>query len=85
GRGGGFRGRVVGAAAGRATGEKIPQVMGPRREGDPPVLVAAIDRAAEVLGWRPRRSTLEEMVGSAWMWNRVRAVESRIERATDSD
>ena len=36
--------------------------------GDPPVLVARSTRAAEVLGWRPQRPSLEEMVGSAWAW-----------------
>jgi UDP-glucose 4-epimerase len=30
------------------------------------VLVAAIERARDVLGWTPSRSTLDEMIGSAW-------------------
>jgi len=30
--------------------------------------VASAARAAQVLGWRPGRPTLEEMVGSAWAW-----------------
>jgi UDP-glucose 4-epimerase len=38
----------------------------PRRGGDPPELVAKIDRAREVLRWEPRRSTMEEMIASAW-------------------
>jgi UDP-glucose 4-epimerase len=49
----------------------VPHTVGPRRAGDPPVLVAAIDRAAEVLGWRPKRSTLDEMIGSAWAWRQA--------------
>jgi UDP-glucose 4-epimerase len=68
GNGDGFSNRAVIAAAEAAVGREIPIVVGPRREGDPPVLVAAADRAAEVLGWRPQRPTLEEMVGSAWAW-----------------
>ncbi len=68
GNGGGFSNREVIAAAQAAVGREIPLTVGPRREGDPPVLVAAADRAAEVLGWRPRRPTLEEMIGSAWAW-----------------
>ena len=44
------------------------QSIGPRRAGDPPVLVASNARARAVLGWVPRRSTLDEMVGSAWAW-----------------
>jgi UDP-glucose 4-epimerase len=45
--------------------------MGPRRVGDPPVLVAAADRAREILGWTAARPTLEEMIGSAWAWRRA--------------
>jgi UDP-glucose-4-epimerase GalE len=72
GSGGGFSVREVLAAAHEVTGKPVPYAVGPRREGDPPVLVASIDRAAQVLDWRPRRSTLEEMIGSAWAWNRAR-------------
>lgn len=68
GSGGGFSVRDVLAAAEAVVGRAVPHAVGPRREGDPPVLVAAIDRAAEVLGWRPQRSTLAEMIGSAWAW-----------------
>jgi len=72
GSGGGFTVREVLAAAHDVTGKPVPYTVGPRREGDPPILVASIERAAEVLDWRPRRSTLEEMIGSAWAWNRAR-------------
>jgi len=73
GSGRGFSVREVLSAAERVVGRPIPQVMGPRRAGDPPVLVAAIDRARDVLGWTPRRSTLEAMIGSAWAWRRSHA------------
>ena len=49
-------------------GRPIPHTVGPRRAGDPPVLVASNAKAAAILGWTPRRSTLDEMVGSAWAW-----------------
>jgi UDP-glucose 4-epimerase len=68
GNGDGFSIREVIAAAETAVGRSIPFVVGPRREGDPPVLVASSARAAEVLGWRPARPTLDAMVGSAWTW-----------------
>ena len=56
---------------GRARGgPPIPSTAGPRRPGDPPVLVAANDRARTVLGWTPRRGSLDEMIGSAWAWRR---------------
>ena len=58
--------REVLAAAERVVGHSIPRTVAPRRAGDPPALVAAIHRAREVLGWRPERSGLDEMIGSAW-------------------
>jgi len=68
GNGGGFSIRQVIAAAEGVVGRAIPFTVGPRRAGDPPVLVAGAQRAAAILGWRPARPSLEEMVGSAWAW-----------------
>ena len=68
GSGGGFSVREVLSAAEAIVGRAVPHSIGERRAGDPPVLVAATDRAREVLGWVPARSTLDEMVGSAWEW-----------------
>jgi UDP-glucose-4-epimerase GalE len=70
GSGGGFSVREVIEAAERVVGVPVPYTIGPRREGDPAILVAAIDRAAEVLDWHPARSNLEAMIGSAWTWRR---------------
>lgn len=72
GSGGGFSVRQVLEATGKVVGRPIPIVVGPRRAGDPPALVATIDRAREVLGWTPRRSHLPEMIGSAWAWEQRR-------------
>jgi UDP-glucose 4-epimerase len=63
--------REVLRAAEATVGRPIPHVVGPRRAGDPPVLVASNEKAREVLGWTPRRSTLDEMIGSAWTWRRA--------------
>jgi UDP-glucose 4-epimerase len=68
GSGVGFSVRDVLAVAERVVGRAIPQTIGARRAGDPPELVAQIGRAREVLGWSPTRSSLEEMIGSAWAW-----------------
>ena len=68
GSGGGFSVREVLAAAERVVGRPIPHTIGPRRAGDPPVLVASNERAAEVLGWQPAAPSLDEMIGSAWEW-----------------
>ena len=52
----------------RVTGKSVPVKYADRRPGDPPVLIADASRAREVLGWEPQRSTLDEMVQSAWAW-----------------
>ena len=67
----GFSVREVLAAAALVVGAEIPHTVGPRRAGDPPVLVASNERARAVLGWTPLRSTLPEMIGSAWAWRRA--------------
>ena len=71
GSGSGFSVRQVIEAATRVVGREIPFAVGPRRAGDPPVLVASNDRARDVLGWTPRRGALEEMIGSAWAWHQA--------------
>jgi UDP-glucose-4-epimerase GalE len=48
------------------TGRKVPYVMGPRREGDPPALVADSNRLTRSLGWKPRFTDLREIVATAW-------------------
>jgi UDP-glucose 4-epimerase len=64
----GFSVREVLTAVAGVVGGPVPHTVGPRRAGDPPVLVASNARARDVLGWRPGRSTLEAMIGSAWAW-----------------
>jgi UDP-glucose-4-epimerase GalE len=71
GSGSGFSVRQVVEATEHVVGARVPQLVGPRREGDPPVLVAANERARALLGWAPRRGTLAEMIGSAWSWRRA--------------
>ena len=43
----------------------------PRREGDPPTLIADSTKAKEVLAWTPQRG-IESMIGSAATWHRSR-------------
>ena len=71
GNGGGFSVLGVLAAAEAATGRPVPHRIGPRRAGDPPVLVADASRAHDVLGWEPRHPDLSEIVASAWAWRRA--------------
>ena len=46
-------------------GRAVPHTFGPRREGDPAVLLASNQRARELLGWTPRRSDLATILGDA--------------------
>jgi UDP-arabinose 4-epimerase len=52
------------------TGRPVAVSVIPRRPGDPPTLVAAVERATSVLGWEPRRSSLATIVEDAWRWYR---------------
>lgn len=65
---GGFSVRQLVDEVERITGKELPVETGPRRPGDPPILVADSTRARTELGWDPHRSTLDQMIGSAWEW-----------------
>ena len=51
------------------TGRRIARHEGPRRPGDPPVLVADPSRARDRLGWTARMSDLDSILGTAWAWH----------------
>jgi UDP-glucose-4-epimerase GalE len=65
---GGASVREVLDAVERVTGTPVPTRYADRRPGDPAILVADASRAETMLGWQPRRSSLDEMVSSAWAW-----------------
>ncbi len=50
----------------RVAEREVPFVLGARRPGDPPVLVASADRARQLLGWVPQHPELDAIVSSAW-------------------
>jgi UDP-glucose 4-epimerase len=60
--------RHVIEVARQVTGKDIPVRVGPRRAGDPAVLVASSQRIRRELGWSPRFQDLRAIVGSAWQW-----------------
>ncbi len=70
GTGKGWSVREVVAAAQRVCGRPIPCREGPRRQGDPPELVADASRAERELGWRARHRNLDRTVADAWRWLR---------------
>jgi UDP-glucose-4-epimerase GalE len=63
--------REVIRAAEEVAGKAVPVREGPRRPGDPPVLVAAADKVQRELGWRPRYTDLRPIVETAWNWHRA--------------
>jgi UDP-glucose 4-epimerase len=58
--------REVLESVGRVCGRPVPHSVGPRREGDPPVLVADPSRAMNLLGWRPRYLDLDDIIRTAY-------------------
>ncbi len=50
------------------TGKTVPVSYGPRRAGDPAMLVAEPSRAKTLLGWEAAHKDVRDMVRSAWAW-----------------
>jgi UDP-glucose-4-epimerase GalE len=68
GTGHGFSVSEVLKAVEKVTGKSVPFGFGPRREGDPPLLVADSSKLQSELGWTPRDSGIERIVETAWAW-----------------
>jgi UDP-glucose 4-epimerase len=66
--GDGYSVRDVIETAKRVTGKEIPVRMGPRRAGDPAVLIASSDKIKSELGWQPQFQDLGVIIESAWKW-----------------
>lgn len=71
GSGVGFSVRQIADAVENVTGRPLIVEHSDRRAGDPPVLIAEIEKARKVLGWAPRHSTPEVMIRTAWDWHQV--------------
>lgn len=54
----------------RAIGGKIEANDAKRRAGDPPTLVAGVERISQILGWRPEHDDIDQIVTSALAWER---------------
>ncbi|MDX3833639.1 UDP-glucose 4-epimerase GalE [Streptomyces europaeiscabiei] len=72
GNGSGFSVREVIETVRQVTGHPIPEVIAPRRAGDPATLVASAATARERLGWNPSRADLAEIVADAWQFAQAR-------------
>ena len=65
----GFSNKQMLEAAREVTGEPIPAKIAPRRPGDPDSLVAASDKARNVLGWDPKYDDVHDIIATAWKWH----------------
>jgi UDP-arabinose 4-epimerase len=52
----------------KVTGLNVPYQIGPRRLGDPPILVSDSKRVSRDMGWVPQIKDIELIVNSAWKW-----------------
>jgi UDP-glucose 4-epimerase len=68
GTGQGYSVREVIETARCITGKTFTVRETARRPGDPPRLIAAVERANKVLGWTAAVSDLDNIVRSAWNW-----------------
>lgn len=69
GNGRGYSNLEVVRACAEVAQAEVEIVIGPRREGDPAVLVASSEKARRELGWTPVRSDIGQMVDDAWRWH----------------
>jgi UDP-glucose 4-epimerase len=69
GNGRGFTVLEVIETARQVTGHPIPAYSGPRRPGDPAILVASSEKIRRELGWEPRLSSLSEIIHTSWKWH----------------
>lgn len=64
----GFSNKEMLEAARKVTGKEIPAKMAPRRAGDPSTLIAASDKARDILNWQPQYDNVEDIIRTAWNW-----------------
>ena len=65
----GYSVKEIVEASRKVTGKEIPVKIGERRAGDPAKLVAASEKAREILGWKPAYETIEGIIQTAWNWH----------------
>ncbi|MEA2174960.1 MAG: UDP-glucose 4-epimerase [Blastocatellia bacterium] len=66
--GDGYSVREVIETARAVTGRDIKVRVGPRRPGDPAVLIASSEKIKRQLGWQPSQQDLKLIIQSAWNW-----------------
>ncbi|MFQ5434216.1 MAG: UDP-glucose 4-epimerase GalE [Anaerolineae bacterium] len=71
GNGRGFSVKEVIQTAREVTGHPIPAEVGPRRPGDPDILIASSETINQDLGWRPQYPELRQIIEMAWNWHQA--------------
>ncbi|WP_223594401.1 UDP-glucose 4-epimerase GalE [Neobacillus bataviensis] len=66
----GFSVKEIVETAKAVTGIDIPVKMGERRSGDPSTLIASSEKAKQVLGWNPTRTSIHQIINDAWNWHK---------------
>ncbi len=69
GNGHGYSNLEVVSTCAEVSERDVEIAIGPRRPGDPAVLVASAERAGAELGWKPERGRLVDIIGDAWRWH----------------
>ena len=69
GNGQGFSVQEVIQTARDVTGHPIPAEIGPRRPGDPDILIADSTTIKRDLGWKPQYTDLRAIMETAWRWH----------------
>jgi UDP-glucose 4-epimerase len=83
GKGPGHSVREVIDAVERLSGRKVRVRIRPRRERDPPVVVARSSRPMELPNWSPRQSNLEMMVRTVWRWQESLMLSEAVSESAD--
>ena len=70
GTGNGYSVRQIIDTCREVSGIDIPEVIGDRRPGDPPKLIADARLAKSLLNWEPKYQLPKPIVETAWNWHR---------------
>lgn len=65
----GFSVKEIIDTAREITGHQIPSAIGKRRAGDPSTLIASSEKANKILGWSPKRTSIQQIIQDAWNWH----------------
>ncbi|GAB6876185.1 UDP-glucose 4-epimerase GalE [Thermaerobacter litoralis] len=69
--------REVIAAVEHVSRKEVAVREAPRRPGDPPVLVANVEKAKALLGWEPRYTEIECIIETAYRWHAKRLTQGQ--------